>query len=88
MQKNIVYKGPRNTTTGEGVVNYREFVRDFAGFVVVPGARKDDECLVETAEVREDCELFIPTERNSDGNITAATEKVIIDVAIKVQSVK
>ncbi|NLK52234.1 MAG: DUF3794 domain-containing protein [Syntrophomonadaceae bacterium] len=84
MQKNIVYKAPRDPATGEGTVNYREFVRDFAGFVVIPGVLKDDECLVERAVVRQDCEVFIPTERDANGNIVAATEKVIIDVDIKV----
>jgi len=84
MQKNIVYKEPLDPETSEGLVRYREFARDFAGYVIIPGAVKGDECLIETAEVRMDCEVFIPKVRDVNGNITEATEKVIIDVDLKV----
>lgn len=83
MTKNIIYKGPINADN-EGDVRYREFIREFAGMIPIENATTDDECEVLKAEVHDDCELFIPTERDADGNIIAATEKVIVDVEVKV----
>ncbi|MGO0122895.1 DUF3794 domain-containing protein [Desulfothermobacter acidiphilus] len=79
VEKNIVYKTPP-AVTGEGTLAYHKEDFAFSGFVTVPGARPGDKCQVEKAEVG-DCRFLLPA---SAPPYTAAEQKFIVDIAIKV----